>query len=154
MSGSISDKIQPDDQLGREERFRTEARKAFSRQNRKDRGHARARKFKPPRGTNEISVNRMGLTSDAKMAEIGVQNAAFDNERKFWGWYKLSAQDIKDAGCSVKPSPTHTNLYYADIIIPVPLDLENRKDELNKYAYGLAERTVFCPWGDWVDETR
>ena len=94
----------------------------------------------------------MGFAPDAKMAEIGLRNAAADKGKDFWGWYILSDQDIKDAGCFVEPCPTEGNPYHANIIIPVPLDLENRHIELRKYANKLSEHTEFLPWGDWVSE--
>ena len=154
ISGNVPDKIQPSDLLGREERSRSRAKKSLSRRKYKVRGHAPPDRFMPPESSSELSINRMGFAPDAKMAAIGERNAYSDNRKEFWGWHTLSAQDIKDAGCSVEPSPTPENPYHADIIIPVPPDLEKEKrhDELIKYARLLSDRTKFHPWGDWTDK--
>ncbi len=150
-SREIPDAIQPSDQLGREARSQTEARKALRKQKRGMVGHARMTVFRPPDNASEISVNRMGFASDAEMAEIGIRNAAADRGRLFWGWYILSAGDIGAAGCSVEPSPTRDNPYHADIVMPVALGAEDRRDALTEYAKDLSDCAIFRPWGSWVD---
>ena len=143
--------IQTDDELGREERSSRNAKKALGKRERGPAGHARVSVFMPPRDVNEISVNRMGFASDADMADIGIRNAAADRGKLFWGWYMLSAGDIGAAGCSVESSPSDDNPYHADIVVPVALNAEDRRDALTEYAKDLADRAVFRPWGDWVD---
>ena len=125
--------------------------KSFSKKKRGKTNHAPASKFIPPKNSNGLSVNRMGVAPDAEMAEIEKKNAEA-NDRDFWGWYILSAQDIEDAGCHLKESPTSDNPYHADIVIPVPFDTENRHDKMEEYANALAKRAEFHPWGDWVDK--
>ena len=149
----IPSAIQEGDQLGREARSQTEARKALRKREKGAIGHARMTVFRPSDNASEISVNRMGFASDAEMADIGIRNAAADRGKLFWGWYMLSGGDIGAAGCSVEPSPSCDNPYHADIVVPVALDAEDRRDALTEYAKELADRAVFQPWGDWIDES-
>ena len=149
--GEIPSAIRASDELGREARSQTEAKKALRKREKGPVGHARMTVFRPPDDASEISVNRMGFASDAEMADIGIRNDAADRGRLFWGWYILSAGDIGAAGCSVKPSPSCDNPYHADIVVPVALDADDRRDALTEYAKDLADRAVFRPWGDWVD---
>ena len=108
--------------LGREERSASGAKHALRNQKTKETyGGPRVTKFLPPKKSNEISVNRLGLASDSKMAEIGIRNATALG-KSFWGWYVLSVFDVQEAHCSVKPSPYYDNPYHADITVPVALD--------------------------------
>ena len=152
-SGKTQSIVKADDQFGRDGRWEKDAKKALRKLRSRAVGHARMSVFRPPDDSREISVNRMGIASDAEIAEIGMRNAASDRGKKLWGWYILSAHAIKDAGCSVKLSPTHDNPFHADIIIPVPHDSENPRDELSRYARRLANRAEFRPWGNWTDPT-
>lgn len=52
----------------------------------------------------------------------------------------------------MEPSPSDENPYHADIIIPVALDAEERRDEVREYARDLAYHSEFLPWGEWTDE--
>lgn len=149
LEGGISLSIGAKDFLGREEYFETSAKKAFRNRKTRSRSGPRVSKFKPPAGSNEISVNRFGLSSDAVLAEIGKRNAALQ-ERSFWGWYVLSAEDIRQTGCSVTASPFRGNPYHADIEFPVALDAEDRRDSLIEYARDLAYCARFRPWGEWT----
>lgn len=142
--------IQPEEKLGREERSGSSARKALGKRARILAGHARVSVFMPPRDSNEISANRMGFAPDAVMADIAIQNATA-LEKSFWGWYLLSGDEIETSGCIVKASPFAENPYHADIVMPVALDAEDRRDALTEYAKDLADRAVFRPWGDWAD---
>ena len=150
-SREIPTSVRASDELGREARSQTEARKALRKREKGAIGHARMTVFRPPDNASEISVNRMGFASDAEMADIGMRNAAADRGKSFWGWYMLSAGDVGAVGCSVEPSPSCDNPYHADIVVPVALDAEDRRDALTEYAKDLADRAVFRPWGDWVD---
>ena len=71
MPGSI----QNSETLGHEERSQTNAKRAY--RSLKEYGEARVpvSKFKPPRDTNEISVNRMNFASVKLLAELGTRNA-------------------------------------------------------------------------------
>ena len=152
-SREIPNAIRASDELGREERSQTGARKALRKREKGPVGHARMTVFRPPDNASEISVNRMGFASGAEMADIGIRNAAADGGRSFWGWYMLSPGDIGAARCSVEPSPTCDNPYHADIVMPVAPDAEDRRDALTDYAKDLADRAVFRPWGEWVDQS-
>ena len=149
ISGSgVPNSIYVEDKLGREEYSEKDAKHAFRNQSTKSRKGPRVRKFLPPKNSNEISVNRLGLASNSEMAEIGICNATA-LKKSFWGWYVLSVIDVQQVGCSVKPSPYRDNPYHADIIVPVALDAEDRRIELIEFARDLAYRAIFQWWGDW-----
>lgn len=143
--------IEPTDKLGREERSESGAKRAIRRLDAMGGARAPVARFKPPKGSNEISVNRMGLAPDDQMAEIGMKNAESLN-KSFWGWYILSAGDVEAVGCSLRLSPLLDNPYHADIIIPVALDAEDTRDALIEFARDLAYHATFQPWGDWTKE--
>ena len=105
----------------------------------------------PPKGTNDISVNRMDFAPAATLAEFGARNAS-QYGKMFWGWYSLTVSEIKEVGCCVKASPFVGNPYHADIVMPVALDAEDRKDALIECAMDLAYHAKFLPWGDWINE--
>ena len=150
ISGSdIPITINAEDRLGREERSASGAKHALRNQKKKRHGGPRVYKFLPPKKSNEISVNRLGLASDSKMAEIGIRNA-IALEKTFWGWYVLSVNDVHEVGCSVKLSPNRDNPYHADLIVPVALDADDRQNELREIAIDLAYRANFQSWGDWT----
>ena len=140
--------INAEDNLGREEHSKKDAEYAFRNRDTKSRKGPRVRKFLPPNNSNEISVNRLGLASNSKMAEIGIRNATALG-KSFWGWYVLSVFDVEEARCSVEPSPYYDNPCHADITVPVALDAEDRRDELLEFARDLAYRANFQSWGDW-----
>ena len=151
ISGSdVPTSINAEDNLGREEYSQKDAKHAFRNRNTKSRRGPRVYKFLPPKESNEISVNRLGLASDSEMAEIGIYNAAA-LKKSFWGWYVLPVIDVKEVGCSVQPSPYRDNPYHADITVPVALDADDRRNELREIARDLAYRANFQSWGDWSD---
>ncbi len=59
-------------------------------------------------------------------------------------------QQRKCLGCSLKSSPSDDNPYHADIVIPIALDAEERRDDVIEYATGLAYHSTFLPWGEWT----
>ena len=137
------------DTLGREESSESTAKKVYRNRHSKSRGGPSVQRFKPPKNSNKLSVNRLGYASEAEMSEIGVRHAA-ERGKSFWGWYVLHAGDVKDVGCTVEPSPALDNQYHADIVIPVALDAKERREDLIEYARDLAYRASFRPWGDWI----
>ncbi len=143
------DSIAKEGRLGREERSQSGAKRSFGRLKREGEARAPVSRFKPPQDSNEISVNRMDLASVATMAELGMLNASVSG-KLFWGWYILTAGDVEGVGCSVKPSPSDDNPYHADIVIPVALDAEERRDDVIEYARDLAYHSTFLPWGEWA----
>ena len=143
--------LEKGEKLGRDERSRTSARRSFRRLKAEGRARVPATKFEPPNNTNEISVNRMDLTPTVTLAELGVRNARLIN-KQFWGWYTLTAGDVENVGCRVASTPLDDNPYHADIVVPVPLDAEDRKDTLREYAIGLAYSSTFVPWGEWTSD--
>ncbi len=137
------------ERLGREENSKTNARKSFRRLN-EGNAWAPVSKFEPPKNSNEISVNRMDLANENTFAVLGKRNAA-SLGKLFWGWYILTKEAVEDVGCSVKQSPLDENPYHADIIIPVSLDAEERRDNVIDYARDLAYQANFLPWGEWTN---
>ena len=138
------------EKLGREERSQSNARKSFRRLKEEGKARVPVSKFKPPQNSNEISVNRMDLAHVNTMAELGKRNA--DSIGKlFWGWYILTKNEVEEVGCSVRQSPSDENPYHADIIIPVALDAEERRDNVITYARDLAYLAKFLPWGEWTN---
>ena len=149
LGEEIPDSIAKEDRLGREERSQTSAKRSFGRLKREGKARVPVSRFNPPRDSNEISVNRMDFAPEATMAELGMRNASVSG-KSFWGWYILTAGDVQGVGCSVKPAPSDDNPYHADIVIPVALDAEERRDEVIEYATGLAYHATFLPWGEWT----
>ena len=143
------DSIAKGDRLGREEKSQKSARRSFRRLKKEGEAQAPVLRFNPPKDSNEISVNRMDLAPVATMAELGMRNAR-SLGKSFWGWYILTAGDVEGVGCSVKPSPSDDNPYHADIVIPVALDVEERRDNVIEYARDLAYHATFLPWGEWT----
>ncbi|MCY4191924.1 MAG: hypothetical protein OXD42_11520 [Rhodospirillaceae bacterium] len=140
-----------DERLGREERSKTSAKRSFRRLKAEGKAQVHASKFEPPRNTNEISVNRLDLASEATLAELGAQNASMSG-KEFWGWYTILASDVEEVGCRTIPTPLDGNPYHADIVVPVTLDAEDRRDTIREYAIDLAYRATFVPWGEWTSE--
>ncbi|MCY4301295.1 MAG: hypothetical protein OXC68_06110 [Aestuariivita sp.] len=138
-----------DEKLGRDERSESGAKRSFRRLRAEGGVRVHASKFEPPRNTNEISVNRMDLASAAVLAELGTQNASTSG-RRFWGWYTIMMKDVEEVGCCVVPTPLDGNPYHADIVVPIALDAEDRKDVLREYARDLAYHATFVPWGEWI----
>ena len=141
--------IAKEDRLGREERSQKSARRSFRRLKEEGKARVPVLRFKSPRNSNEIPVNRMDLAPVDTMAELGMRNAR-SLGKSFWGWYILTTGDVEGVGCSVKPSPLDDNPYHADIVIPVALDAEGRRDDVIEYATGLAYHSTFLPWGEWT----
>ena len=93
----------------------------------------------------------MDFAPEAELAEIGSRNAEHSGNT-FWGWYTFTALDVEEVGCSVRFSPLPDNPYHGDIVLPVALDAEDRRDALREYAMGLAYRAMFQPWGDQLTD--
>ena len=143
--------ISINEKLGREEWSRSAARRAHRKLASGVPAHARVNKFTPPRNSNELSINRMDFAPEAELAEIGSRNAEHSGNT-FWGWYTFTALDVEEVGCSVRFSPLPDNPYHGDIVLPVALDAEDRRDALREYAMGLAYRAMFQPWGDQLTD--
>lgn len=155
MSGPFSDEVPSEiaatDRLGRGEWSRRSARRSFRKRMERRGNRVPVSRFMPPEGSNEISVDRLGLASDITMAEIGARNAR-NLGKEFWGWYVLTAKEVEEEGCTIRPSPLLDNAYHADIMLPVPSDAEDRQDALREHAMGLAYHATFQPWGEWTQD--
>lgn len=130
--------LRQQDQLGRRAKWRRQARRAESG------GKVNWRVFEPPAGQDEISVDRLGVVPDDKVAEIARRE--FDD--KFYGWYVLTAGDVSIEGFTVRCSATHSNPYHADIVWPAG-DSNDRKHFVRELALRLALRAEFKRWGRW-----
>ncbi len=152
--------IEDSETFGRDERSvsGTRAKSMFRQLKKGGKANVKAAVFEPPRNTNEISVNRLSLATKNTLAEIGERNANLmkcprsGHKNKFWGWYTLTASDIRESGCSIKPTPLNDNPYHADIVVPVSPEAEKSKDAFREYAKVLAYRAKFVPWGKWTTE--
>jgi len=107
--------------------------------------------FEPKTGCNDISADRMDLASQDELAELAEKNTTRANQT-FRGWYTLTARDVTEAGCRANPTLSCKNPYHADIVFPVPLDADDRKNKIRNYAWKLALRAQYEPWGDWQNE--
>lgn len=150
-----------DRQLGRRAKSKTRARKAY-------RGLVGLRSrcipeyvFMPPRTSTTLSADCLGVVSDREMAQIAIQQLARVDEEsrareEFYGWYVLTVQDIDEAGCTLRISPTAENRYHADIELPVDPALDPKSNkcraELKRIANDLSTRATFIPYGDWTDD--
>ena len=104
----------------------------------------------PPKGSCELSVDRMDHATREELAGLAEKNTTRHNPL-LWGWYTLSAAEVGEAKCSVKSSPWEGNPYHADILIPVNLGAADSRDDLMEYARDLAYCAEFVSWGDWPD---
>ena len=143
--------IQNNETLGREERSRRTARRAYRILKNNGEAQADVAKFEPPKDTNEISVNRMDFASKELLAELGINNSR-KLGKNFWGWYTLTVDEIKAVGCSINASPFEGNPYHADIVVPVTQNVEDHRDAITEYARELAFHAKFHPWGDWTNQ--
>ena len=151
MDKPALDSIANSEKLGREEQSQSNAKRAFRRLKTEGKARVPVSKFMPPKNTNDVSVNRMDLAAVVTLAELGSRNARKAG-KTFWGWYTLTAREIEEVGCTVKASPLDDNPFHADIVLPVPLDAEDRKDDLTEYARDLAYHATFFTWGEWSSE--
>ena len=137
--------------FGRDERSEKRAKRSFRQLKTNGKAKVRASIFEPPKNSNEISVNRMDLASETKLAEIGMRNANLIG-KNFWGWYIFTTEDIIGVGCSVGSTPSKDNPFHADIFIPVELETEGYRHAIKQYAISLAYCADFLPWGEWTNE--
>ena len=126
------------DKLGRRAKSQRQARKAESS------GKVNWRVFEPPAGQDEISVDRLGIVPDDKVAEI----AQREFNDKFYGWYALTVWDVIRAGGTARCSDTDSNPYHADIVCPGG-DPNERKHVVRDFALRLVSRAEFKRWGSW-----
>lgn len=155
MRGAVHTVPRPEEQVGRRSASGSRAVKAYKNRFNRHKPGIPVSAFEPPRGTNELSVDRLGLASDEEMVRIAVATFRVSG-RKFYGWFVLSVGDVLSVGtdgrqgCSVVGSPREDNMYHADIVMPVPLDADDRKDAIREYARDLAYLAHFEPRGNWT----
>ena len=64
----------------------------------------------------EISVDRIYPSFENEVLNVVLDETPSD--RNFYGWAKLTAKQARDTNCCVNGSPTCTNRFHADIILP------------------------------------
>ncbi len=143
--------IVDDERLGRQEWSGSSAKKAYCQLKSGQKANIRANKFEPRTNHNDVSVDRMDLASQNQLAKLAEKNTTREG-KLFRGWYTLTVRDVTDVGCRASPTPRPENPYHADIEFLVPLNADNRKNEIRKRAFELACRAQYEPWGDWQYE--
>lgn len=128
--------IDDDDLLGREMFSKRRVRKA-------ERGLIDPSIFEPPRDKDTLSVDRLDLAPDEKMAEIGDMNGSSQG-KPFFGWAQVIVRNARARGREVLASPRLDNPYHADIVLPLP-DGEERRDAERQHALNLAKNASFRP---------
>lgn len=128
------------DELGRREKHRSHTRRP------------RFSEFNPPRGRNKISVDRLGVSSDAEVAEIAIKTFirpdSSSTDIRFLGLHVLTVRDIRQIGCCVEGDPEPENPYHAHIVFPEDRAVQDRHP-YRLLAKQLASRSRFKKWGDW-----
>ena len=147
----VPSEIADDERLGRQEWSNSTARKVRGRQLRGESPRVPANKFMPPNDSSELSVDRMDHAELDELAKLAEKNTA-RKDPSLKGWYTLSAADVIGAKCAVQSSPLSGNPYHADILIPVKLDQDDRRDALIEFALDLACLADFEPWDSVQDE--
>lgn len=108
--------------------------------------------FNPPGGCNKISVDRLGVASDAEIVAIAIKESSSlgeDSTRvSFWGWYVLTVRDVRRVGCCVESDPLRENPYHAHIVFPENQAAQD-KHPYRSLAKALASASTFKKWGDW-----
>ena len=96
--------------------------------------------FLEKEGVIEISVDRLDLAPHSVIAEIGDKIAKErDENRKFYGWAVVKAENACDKGRKVLPTPTPKNPYHADIILPE--EAKQDREIQKQHALSLAENS-------------
>ena len=92
----------------------------------------------------EISVFILDLASDGNLTKIGDDMAQQRGEnRKFYGWAKLSVTDARKDKRKVRATPRPENKWHADIVLPS--SAETDKKERERHAIQLAKMAVPRP---------
>ena len=64
----------------------------------------------------DISVDRIFVSFENEVLNVALDETPPD--RNFYGWAKLTAKQAREMNCCVKGSPTCSNRFHADIILP------------------------------------
>ena len=132
------------DQIGRRAKSRSKAARA------QRTGKVLAAAFEPPKGRNDISVDRFRVDSNDETGVVAkIASAEFNGE--FYGWYMLTVRDVERAACSVRLSPTASNPYHADILYPENEGVEGIH-RFRHLAQRLASTARLKPWPEGNQE--
>ena len=63
-----------------------------------------------------ISVDRIYDSFEHEILRVALDETPAD--RNLYGWAKLTAKQARDSDCRVKHSPTRSNRFHADIVLP------------------------------------
>jgi hypothetical protein len=98
--------------------------------------------FKPPAGSEDISVNRLDYTTPSFCKKHGKMNESPASNRNYFGIALLHAKEITECGCDIKHTPLKKNLSHADIKIgykpmkgeQLPSEVQQKVKRLTKFA--------------------
>lgn len=126
--------LRPDDPLGRAEYGRSRAK-------RWRKGHKDHQTFLVRREDENISVDRLGHTTDDEIAQIQEQLAARREASGFYGWAVLPVREANRSGRNVRPCPVRqhhiNNPYHAVIELNLTADA-HRREQQKKHATELS----------------
>ena len=69
------------------------------------------------RGCKRLSTDRVSVGSTKELTEIACQETAA-RDGQFVGWAKVPVESAATGGRTVEASPTESNRYHADIVLP------------------------------------
>jgi hypothetical protein len=101
--------------------------------------------FLPRKGVVDISVDRLSAAGIVEATTIADNRDAV-RYRKFYGWLVVVAKDAAREGRRAVASPTESNPYHADIVLPHSAATD--RDEQNQHAQDLADSSY------WLNATR
>ena len=140
-----------DRRLGRRVKSESRARKSYRNQADSRSRYIARDVFMPPSGSTTLSVDCLGVISDRQMAQIAIKQLA-RADKKFFGWYVLTVNDVYKNRCTLRITPMKENRYHADIVLPVDPKSEDYRDEIWRIANDLATTAFFVSYGDWTDD--
>ena len=122
--------IDDNENLGRELFSKT----LFSASNRKVKVGA----FEPPRGKNNVSMNRLSLVSRDFVRDIGIRHGE-QRRRTFYGFGEILAKQVRNTTADTRGRFAKDNPFHANIQFPP----DDGKDLILDVARRLAEQATF-----------
>ena len=123
-------KIGPDETVGRQVNSRKNAKRYRNRP-------IPWRAMFEARCRSDISVDRLHLDWQVEVTQVARQL-----QRTFYGWVVVTPDTAQEQGRGLEPSPTATNPYHADILLP-----DRDEDTRREHATSLANRAWWQPVG-------
>ena len=103
-------------------------------------GRIKPNAFEPPKGKQNISVDRLSLVSRALAVAIGNKHSRARG-RTFYGFAEISAGQVRETKASVSGRPALDNPIHGNIQLPP----DDGRDFILDIARQLAERAQFSP---------